>query len=214
MVEMKETADLLRAAGPRSLLVLDEIGRGTSTYDGLSLAQAILEHLLTRAPAMTLFATHYHELTALESEHPRLKNAHMRIMDGKTGIEFLYVLNSGPAERSYGVQVARLAGLPASVVTRAARLLAELEEGRFSKGASQMELWRSAPLPARTAAAAEPSRSDVAGRTMSAVNEEHAILAQEMLALAIDELRPIDALAKLAAWKDRLLKARARDESH
>ncbi len=123
MVEMKETAELLKGAGPDTLVVLDEVGRGTSTYDGMSLAQAILEHLLTEAQSYTFFATHYHEMTKLSATFAQIHNAHMSVVEKGHEIQFLYTLKSGPANRSYGIQVARLAGLPTSVVDRAQNLL-------------------------------------------------------------------------------------------
>lgn len=127
MVEMSETAEMLTSADSKSLVILDEIGRGTSTYDGLSLAQAILEHLLTKSRAMIFFATHYHELTNLDSEFEAIKNHHMAIHEDKSQMRFLYLLRAGAASKSYGIEVAKLAGLPASVTNRARSLLKDLE---------------------------------------------------------------------------------------
>ncbi|MCB0350350.1 MAG: DNA mismatch repair protein MutS, partial [Bdellovibrionales bacterium] len=128
MVEMKETAEMLQGAGERTLVVLDEVGRGTSTYDGMSLAQAILEYLVESAKSLTLFATHYHEITDLAKKHTQIHNAHMGVQEHGQDIQFLYTLKSGPANKSYGIQVAKLAGLPDTVVKRAAVLLREHEE--------------------------------------------------------------------------------------
>lgn len=128
MVEMKETAEMLGGAGPKTLVVLDEVGRGTSTYDGMSLAQAILEYLVQEAKSMTLFATHYHEITRLADVHDSIHNAHMSVQERGHEIHFLYTLQLGPANKSYGIQVARLAGLPERVVTRANQLLSTHEE--------------------------------------------------------------------------------------
>ena len=135
MVEMKETAEIIEALCPNSLVLMDEVGRGTSTYDGMSLAQAILEHLLKETKATVLFSTHYHELTSLEKDFPRLENRHMSIreLDGK--VHFLHQWMSGPANKSYGIHVAKLAGLPKSLTKRAERILKELElqsDGQFS----------------------------------------------------------------------------------
>jgi DNA mismatch repair protein MutS len=127
MVEMQETAEILSDAGPRSLVILDEVGRGTSTYDGMCLAQAILEFLVERKQSLTLFATHYHELTQLESRLARVKNAHMSIVEKSGDIHFLHTLVAGPANKSYGIQVARLAGLPKEVTQRAQGLLKRIE---------------------------------------------------------------------------------------
>ena len=128
MVEMKETAELLKESSSQSLVILDEVGRGTSTYDGMCLAQAILEFLVENKRVMTLFATHYHELTQLERKSPRIINAHMAIVENSGEIEFLHTLVRGPANRSYGIQVAKLAGLPKSVTQRAQSLLKKIED--------------------------------------------------------------------------------------
>ncbi len=128
MVEMQETAEMLNEAGSRSLVILDEVGRGTSTYDGMSLARAILEHLITQIKSYTLFATHYHELTDLEDRNSQgLVNRHMTISESQDGISFGYHLAEGPAEKSYGVQVAKLAGLPETLIRRACHILNHLE---------------------------------------------------------------------------------------
>jgi DNA mismatch repair protein MutS len=140
MVEMTETANILNNATPRSLIVLDEIGRGTSTYDGISVAWATLEYICSEIKARTLFATHYHELTKLSQSIPRLANAHMAVESEGTGaaaqFRFLYVLKEGPANESIGIHVARLAGIPKAVVSRAWKVLDELE--RSSKVSAQV----------------------------------------------------------------------------
>ncbi|WP_243547348.1 DNA mismatch repair protein MutS [Pseudodesulfovibrio tunisiensis] len=130
MVEMTETARILRQATKRSLVILDEIGRGTSTYDGLSLAWAVVEELSTRARGgiRTLFATHYHELTSLEGSIDGLRNLNIAVKEWKGDIVFLRKLVPGPADRSYGIEVAKLAGVPRPVVERAREILAKLEE--------------------------------------------------------------------------------------
>ncbi len=137
MVEMRETAHILTHATSRSLVVLDEIGRGTSTFDGISIAWAVAEHL-HESPIhpRTLFATHYHELTALAAELPRVRNLSVAVAEWKGDIVFVRRIVSGPASRSYGVEVARLAGVPAPVVTRARALLAQLERGDGMGGAT------------------------------------------------------------------------------
>ncbi|KAA0968657.1 DNA mismatch repair protein MutS [Aureimonas fodinaquatilis] len=128
MVEMVETAAILNQAGPRTLVILDEIGRGTSTYDGLSIAFAAVEHLHNANRCRALFATHFHELTALSSRLSRLSNATMRVKEWEGEVIFLHEVKAGVADRSYGIQVARLAGLPAAVVERARHVLSELEK--------------------------------------------------------------------------------------
>ena len=136
LVEMAETANILRHASERSLIVLDEVGRGTSTHDGLCIARAVLEHLHDAIGARTLFATHYHELTALTDALPGLRNVTVAVDDEDDRLAFLYRVVPGAANRSYGVQVARLAGLPHSVTDRAATLLEQFE-GETPSGASR-----------------------------------------------------------------------------
>ena len=132
MVEMMETARILRQATRRSLVILDEIGRGTSTYDGVALAWAVVEDLARRAGGelRTLFATHYHELTALEGRIPGVFTMNIAIREYNNDILFLHKLVPGPSDRSYGVEVARLAGVPVPVVQRARAILGGLERGR------------------------------------------------------------------------------------
>jgi DNA mismatch repair protein MutS len=136
MVEMQETAAILHAASSRSLVVLDEIGRGTSTFDGLSIAWAVAEHLASNAKARpkTLFATHYHELTDLADSLPGVVNAHVAAREWKDGIIFLRKIVPGRSDRSYGIQVARLAGLPPEIIERARHILAGLERDELSRG--------------------------------------------------------------------------------
>lgn len=129
MVEMVETAVILNQATPRSLVILDEIGRGTATFDGLSIAWAAVEHLHEINKSRALFATHYHEMTVLQDKLPRLENATVRVKEWKGDVVFLHEIISGAADRSYGIQVAKLAGLPGSVIVRAKEVLALLEEG-------------------------------------------------------------------------------------
>src|SRR6185437_1356234 len=129
-------ANILHAATSRSLVVLDEIGRGTSTFDGLSIAWAVAEYLASNAKARpkTLFATHYHELTDLADSLPGVVNAHVAAREWKDDIIFLRKIVSGRSDRSYGIQVARLAGLPPSVVERARAILAALERDELTRG--------------------------------------------------------------------------------
>jgi DNA mismatch repair protein MutS len=132
MVEMCETANLLHNATPRSLIILDEIGRGTSTFDGLSLAWSIVEHLHNQVGAKTLFATHYHELTELAARLPRLKNYNVAVREWRDQIVFLRKIVEGGTDKSYGIQVARLAGLPKPVLERAKEILRNLEESELT----------------------------------------------------------------------------------
>jgi DNA mismatch repair protein MutS len=130
MVEMVETAAILNQAGPRSLVILDEIGRGTATFDGLAIAWAVVEHLSEVNGSRALFATHYHELVALSERLSDVACATMRVKEWKDSVVFLHEVAPGAADRSYGIQVAKLAGLPAAVIERAKEVLRALEEGR------------------------------------------------------------------------------------
>jgi DNA mismatch repair protein MutS len=146
MVEMKETADILRHCTPHSLIVLDEIGRGTSTYDGISIAWAVAEyvHGFQKRGVKTLFATHYHELADLEREHDRVKNLRVLVSESGGTITFLYQIRPGASDHSYGIHVAELAGIPASVVRRARKILKDLERNhsdtRGKKGEQYLQL--------------------------------------------------------------------------
>ena len=138
MVEMVETAAILNQAGERSLVILDEIGRGTATFDGLSIAWAAVEYLHEKNRCRALFATHFHEMTALAEKLPRLSNVTMRVKEWEGEVIFLHEVGKGAADRSYGIQVARLAGLPPAVVDRARDVLHQLESGETSGKASKL----------------------------------------------------------------------------
>jgi DNA mismatch repair protein MutS len=155
MVEMQETANILNNAGERSLIIMDEIGRGTSTYDGLSIAWAVVEYLhdLHKSGVKTLFATHYHELTELAQQKSRIKNYNIAVKEWNDEIIFLRKLVGGATNRSYGIQVARLAGIPEKVINRSKKILYWIENqeqdlaGSFSdvnekrQGGVQMDLF-------------------------------------------------------------------------
>lgn len=143
MVEMIETANILNNATPRSLMILDEIGRGTSTYDGLAIAYAVIEYILGGGGklldgARTLFATHYHELTVLDKTYDKVQNLNVAISDSESGIVFLHRIVAGPATRSYGIHVARIAGLPDQVIKRASDILGGLEESDEKNNVSRL----------------------------------------------------------------------------
>jgi DNA mismatch repair protein MutS len=127
LVEMEETAVICAQATERSLVILDEVGRGTSTYDGLAIAQAVVEYLHTVIRARCLFATHYHELSALEQAMPDIVNYHATSMQTKSGIVFLYKIARGTADGSFGIEVAKLAQLPAQVIGRAREILIQFD---------------------------------------------------------------------------------------
>jgi DNA mismatch repair protein MutS len=185
MVEMTETAVILNTATSRSLVVLDEIGRGTATYDGLALAWAVVEHIHQRIRARTLFATHYHELTELADQLPGVANLHVSVKEAGDQVIFLRKVEPGRADRSYGIEVARLAGLPISVVERAREILALHERSEHAvteeltprvSGPTQIQLF-------------EPVNYQIAERIRN---------------LRVDELRPIDALQLLSELQREL----------
>jgi DNA mismatch repair protein MutS len=153
MVEMIETANILRFATSRSLVILDEVGRGTATFDGLSIAWATIEHLHEVNRSRAIFATHFHELTQLSKRLARLVNLTMKVTDFAGEVVFLHEVVKGAADRSYGVHVAELAGLPPSVVARAHEILAELEAA--DRGAPLEALIDDLPLFSRASAPAE-----------------------------------------------------------
>ncbi|MES2564071.1 MAG: hypothetical protein V4637_15260, partial [Pseudomonadota bacterium] len=155
MVEMTEAAYILHHATPESLVLMDEIGRGTSTYDGLALAWAIARHLVEKSRCYTLFATHYFELTALALEFKQIANVHLDAVEHKDRIVFLHTVEDGPANRSYGLQVAQLAGVPGSVIRAASRRLSALEEQAISPG-PQRDLF-TLPAPIEEAPAEHPA---------------------------------------------------------
>ena len=187
MVEMVETAAILNHATPRSLIVLDEIGRGTSTYDGLAIARAVAEHLHNnpRLGCKTLFATHYHELTQLADILPRAFNYNVVVSEDKGQVVFLRNIAPGGADRSYGVHVARLAGMPASVVNRAWDVLAELEDDSRANRAS----------PRRGRGSPQPQQMPLLTFTSPVVDE--------LLALDVASMTPLDAINKLYELQER-----------
>lgn len=188
MVEMVETATILNQATDRSLVILDEIGRGTATFDGLSIAWACLEYLHEMNKCRALFATHYHELTSLTDKLPRLACHTMRVKEWKDSIVFMHEVAKGTADRSYGIHVAKLAGLPPAVIARAETVLKTLENSKTGKSApatADLPLFSAAP----PAAPAKPSAIETA-----------------LAAIDPDSLSPKDALEALYVLKAKLLK--------
>jgi DNA mismatch repair protein MutS len=186
MVEMSETSAILHAATARSLVLLDEIGRGTSTYDGVAIAWAVTECLHNTLGCKTIFATHYHELTQLTEELQHVRNFNVAVREVGDEIVFLHRLEAGGADRSYGIHVGRLAGLPDPVVTRAWQVLKLLEAGHHV--ASQ-------PPPPL-------SPADATQLGLFAAPAPDPMLL-ELDGLDVNTLSPIDALNRLAAWKQR-----------
>jgi DNA mismatch repair protein MutS len=179
MVEMVETANILHHATPSSLLILDEVGRGTSTYDGMAIAWAVIEYLHNHPErrARTLFATHYHELIEMERGLPNVRNFSLAVAEEGRDVVFLHQVVPGGADRSYGIHVARLAGIPAPVVHRAETLLQELESGEFRPGTEEPEAYQPVLLA-----------------------KEHPIV-EELRQMDVNNLTPIDAMTKLYEWQ-------------
>jgi DNA mismatch repair protein MutS len=185
MVEMVETAAILNQADAHALVILDEIGRGTATYDGLSIAWATLEHLHGVNCCRALFATHYHEMTQLADKLDGVENATVAVKEWEGDVVFLHEVRKGAADRSYGVQVAKLAGLPPSVVSRARTILQALEKGEREGGARPKALIDDLPL-----FAAAPTQS-----TPKAPKSSE--LEMKLADLLPDEMTPRDALQAL-----------------
>lgn len=188
MVEMSEVAEILENATSKSLLILDEIGRGTSTFDGMSIAHAVIEHIADRKKlgAKALFATHYHELTDLESAYPNIKNYNVAVKKRGDDITFLRRIVSGGADDSYGIEVAKLAGIPQSVIKRAKEILSALEEGRQVEHTVKTE-----------------NSSDMEGQTSLFGNMESEA-DKKLRAVDVETLTPIEALNMLYEIKKLL----------
>ncbi len=203
MVEMMETARILRQAGKRSLVILDEIGRGTSTFDGLALAWSVVEELVNRKAGnvtgvRTLFATHYHELTQLEGRMAGLRNINIAVKEWKGDIIFLRRLVPGPSDRSYGIEVAKLAGVPSKVVTRAKAILGTLEEkSKDRKKLPPTPTTGPRGLLPGLATPAEPTKPEPTENSYA--TQLHAALIE----LQLDRLTPLEALNLLGEWKEQ-----------
>jgi DNA mismatch repair protein MutS len=204
MVEMTETANILHHATRRSLVVLDEIGRGTSTFDGLSIAWAVAEHLHDRTGARTMFATHYHELTDLGREKPRVKNLSIAVREQGGKVIFLRKLVAGAASKSYGIEVARLAGLPPEVLARARELLKTLEAGEFDETGRPRLARRAAGEAPRAEAlpAVDESQLGLFGAPRPAPRTPAASNVLKALAdFSVEASSPLEALNAIARWK-------------
>jgi DNA mismatch repair protein MutS len=191
MVEMAETSAIVHGATERSLVLLDEIGRGTSTYDGVAIAWAVTEHLHERVGCKTVFATHYHELTQLGDLLPRVRNMNVAVRESGDRIVFLRRLAEGGSDRSYGIQVARLAGLPEPLLARARELLVELE-GTHSGGG------RGLGRSGRHRPASEPPPDQ-----LSLFQPEHPLLTR-IRELPLEEMTPLQAMRTLAELRESL----------
>jgi DNA mismatch repair protein MutS len=197
MVEMTETANILHHATRKSLVVLDEIGRGTSTFDGLSIAWAVAEHLHDRTGARTLFATHYHELQDLARDKPRVRNCTIAVREQQGRVVFLRKLVEGGASRSYGIEVARLAGLPPEVLGRAREILLNLESGELDE-AGKPRLSRS---KSRKVPESQLGLFGAPAQEAAPIPEAQRKVLQQLLSLAVDTTTPLEALNLLYQWK-------------
>ena len=203
MVEMKETADLLNHCTEKSFIVLDEIGRGTSTYDGLSLAQSILEYILNQKKAITMFATHYHEMTGLDLKYSNLKNKHMSVYEGEGTIRFAYILKEGPATKSYGIHVAEIAGVPLKVIQDAYRILNELED-RINLNAQESSDFESKTYVEKTSIKTKSETTQLSLVDFSFSKEKEFL--EKMSKIDLNQLTPLQAINLIAEWKDQIAK--------
>lgn len=188
MVEMIETATILNQSTPKSLVILDEIGRGTATFDGLAIAFSCIEHLHEKNTCRTIFATHFHELTKLEKKLPRLQNVTMQVKEWNQEVVFLHSIKKGVADRSYGIQVAKLAGLPEKVIQRAYKVLEQLES-KSQKNKEKIIL--------------EEISNEIPEKS-SSLSIKQTALYQKIQAIKPDELSPKDALSVLYSLKNEL----------
>ncbi|HNG82527.1 MAG TPA: DNA mismatch repair protein MutS, partial [Burkholderiaceae bacterium] len=203
MLEMTEASAILHSASEHSLVLMDEIGRGTSTFDGLALAGAIASHLHDRNKSFTLFATHYFELTEFPARHRHALNMHVSAAESGDDIVFLHAIEPGPASRSYGVQVARLAGMPAPVL-RLARGTLESLEAQQRAATAQIDLFGAAPEPELSAAMPEPRpepAESAATMPPAPAPAEPSVLERAMAEIDPDALTPRAALDLLYQLK-------------
>jgi DNA mismatch repair protein MutS len=184
MVEMNEVSEILRCATARSLLILDEIGRGTSTFDGMSIARAVLEHCANKLGAKTLFATHYHELSTIEQELPNVKNYNIAVKKRGDQMIFLRKIVPGATDDSFGIEVAKLAGIPNTVISRAREILQELENQNGK--------------PAAVTTMPEPEDQ------MSMLDLRSQQVCAALEAISIETLTPIEAMNELYRIKKML----------
>jgi DNA mismatch repair protein MutS len=192
MVEMQETAHILRHATARSLVLLDEIGRGTATFDGLSIAWAVAEHIArSDSGPKTIFATHYHELVDLAADIPSVGNLHVSAREWHDSVVFLRKIEAGGSDRSFGIQVARLAGLPAGIVVRAQEILRNLESTEFDR-------------EGRPRLAHSEGAAPAGARQLSLFQGQDEAVLEELRRADPDQLTPLQALALLAEMRKRL----------
>ncbi len=198
LVEMNEAANILANASKHSLLLFDELGRGTSTFDGISIAWAIAEYIHDHLPgAKTLFATHYHELNALEDRNPRIHNLKVEVREAEGKVHFLHKIAPGFADHSYGIEVAAMAGIPPEVIDRSREILASLEASELQ--IAEAHIQRAIPFPKRT------TREERDAKLKAAfASESVGTIAGEIKNLDLNSLTPLEAMNKLAEWKRQM----------
>lgn len=199
MVEMLEARNAIVHATPNSLILFDEIGRGTATYDGMALAQAIIEYIHEDVHAKTLFSTHYHELTVLEDELPKLRNIHVSAVEEDGKVVFLHKINEGPADKSYGIHVAELAELPAKLIKRAAEILETLE----AEGESSGKPLKKVVLEEPEKAAADDMQLPLF-EIEAPKKQTSSSLEKEIKKLNLMKMTPMDAMNKLYDLQSKL----------
>jgi DNA mismatch repair protein MutS len=198
LVEMNEAANILNNATANSLLLFDELGRGTSTFDGISIAWSIAEYIHDTLPgARTLFATHYHELNALAGRLPRIQNLKVEVREADGKVHFLHKITPGYADHSYGIEVAAMAGIPPDVIDRAREILHSLEETELK--VAEANIQREIPFFERTT-----REQKEAALKQAFTDSELELIAHELRQLELDSLTPLDALNRIAAWKKQL----------
>jgi DNA mismatch repair protein MutS len=208
---MAELSNILHSATEESLVVLDEVGRGTATYDGVSIAWATTEYIHNELGCKCLFATHYHELTALADHLPRVENVHVAVAgddDGEGEITFLRTVEEGPSNRSYGVHVAELAGVPSPVVDRSREVLDRLREDRAieARGTETGDDSGTTQAVFDLSAGEFGSGSEDGGETADgdALDPETEAVLDELRAADVAETSPVDLMARVREWQDRL----------
>jgi DNA mismatch repair protein MutS len=208
MVEMNETAGILNNATDRSLIILDEIGRGTSTFDGISIAWSVAEYIHSKIRARTLFATHYHELTELALTMDRVKNYTVAIREWNDQIVFLRRVIEGGADKSYGIQVARLAGLPDEVIRRAKEVLANLEQAEFNEMGDPVAATHNEQSDdvkgRKPAKSGKPGSPDDPAPQLGLFATEAGLLFKEIADMNLDSMTPLDALNKLHELRKKM----------
>ena len=210
MVEMMEANNALSHATDRSLILFDEIGRGTATYDGMALAQAIIEYVHQHVRAKTLFSTHYHELTSLEDTLPRLKNVHVGATEKNGELVFLHKVSAGPVDKSYGIHVAKLAGMPDELLKRADQILQKLEKKELElpttpAKAQPADRVKESPMPQQPAVEASGQLELFAPKpaTKRLDHKEQRVI-QQLKKLNLMGMTPMEVMNQLYEWQEKL----------